>query len=642
MSKKNILSALLSFAALSAFAQSDTLRGKEIDPVVVTANKYPQKQSTTGKVISVITREQLDKATGKTVSQILNEQAGITINGALNNMGNVQTIYMRGASSGRALILLDGIPVNDPSMINNEFDLNLFSLENVDRIEICKGAQSTLYGSDAIAGVINIITVNADAKKAINVKATLSGGNYGTVKGNLQVFGKKDKFTYSARYATLNTDGFSAAHDSTGKRNFDNDGYDGNVANGQIKFQVTEQLSFRSFLMYSQYKADIDAGVFADERDYTINNSSLSTGAGFNFKKDFLTLTGTYQYSELKRTYYNDSVFKTSTIFENNKYFGKTQFVELYAAVNLGSGFTLLQGADYRYSSYNQQYASVSSFGPYTSRFSDTSLNQSGLYASLNYAGAGKKLNVELGGRINTHSRYGSNSTYTFNPSYAFNEHFRLFGSIATGFKAPTLYQLSVNSKLLPEESVNYEAGVQYQNEGVSTRLVYFDRKIDNGIDYNYITFKYFNYIKQLVHGLEYELTVKPVEQLNITANYTLLSPKETTQNRLTNKDTVTYHYLLRRPKHNMNLNVGVQATKALYVSLTGKYVSSRYDVGGYAKSDVGLDDYFLLGAYADYKLNTHTKFFADAQNLTDKQFFDVRGYNSIPFMFNAGVSVNW
>ncbi len=128
------------FAALAATAQSDTLQGKT-EEVVVTANKYSQKQSTTGKVITVINKDQIEKSHGKSVSQLLNEQAGITINGALNNAGSVQTLYVRGAASGRTLILLDGIPVNDPSMINNEFDLNLFSLENVDRIEICKGAQ---------------------------------------------------------------------------------------------------------------------------------------------------------------------------------------------------------------------------------------------------------------------------------------------------------------------------------------------------------------------------------------------------------------------------------------------------------------------------------------------------------------------
>ncbi len=641
MSSKKILTLLFSLGAFTTFAQTDTLRG-EADPVVITANKYPQKQSTTGKVITLINHEQLEKSKGKTLSQVLNEQAGLVINGSLNNMGSVQTVYMRGASSGRTLILLDGIPVNDPSMINNEFDLNLFSLDNIDRIEVCKGAQSTLYGSDAVAGVINIITVNADPKKSLNFKTTITGGSFGTLKGNAQVYGKKGKFNYSARFAGLNTNGFSAANDSTGTKGFDNDGYKGTVTNAQVKFQASDALSFRSFFMYSQYKSDIDAGVFSDEKDYSINNNNLTTGVGFNFKKDFVSLTGTYQYSQVNRTYLNDSGFKTNTIFEDNQYFGKTQFVELYAAVNLGSGFTLLQGADYRYSSYNQQYRSVSIYGPYYSNFRDTSLSQTALYGSLNFLSSNKKLTVELGGRLNNHSRYGSNGTYTFNPSYTIAKNTRLIASLASGFKAPTLYQLSINPKLQPEKSVNYEAGLQYTRGSLNTRLVYFDRHIDNGIDYNYITFKYFNYIKQVVKGIEYEVSVKPYSLLDITANYTWLSPKETTQNRQTNKDTLTYDYLLRRPNHNVNLSIGYQATPTLYASISGKYVSSRFDVGGYTKKDVPLNDYFLLSANADYRLNKALTLFAAARNITNKKFFDVRGYNSIPFMLNAGFTANW
>ena len=641
MSKTNLLSLVFIFCVFSTAAQTDTVRG-QVDPVVVTANKYEQRQSTTGKVITVLTKEQLIKNNGKSLSQVLNEQAGLVINGSLNNAGSVQTVYMRGASSGRTLILLDGIPVNDPSMINNEFDLNLFSLDNVERIEICKGAQSTLYGSDAIAGVINIITVNADPKKALNIKTSLSGGSLGTFKANTQVYGKKGKFNYAARYTRLTTNGFSAAYDSTGSKDYDRDEYKGNMANAQVKFQATDQLSFRSFLMYSQYKAAIDAGVFADEKDYNINNSNLSTGAGFNFKKDFLSLTGTYQYSQVQRTYLNDSNFKSNTIFENNRYFGKTQFVELYAAITLGSGFTLLQGADYRYSSYNQQYASVSIYGPYSSAFNDTSLSQSGLYGSLNYLSSNKRFTIELGGRINTHSRYGNNNTYTFNPSFALSKRIRILGSIASGFKAPTLYQLSINNMLSPEKSVNYEAGLQYQQNKVNTRLVYFDRHINNGIDYNYITYQYFNYIKQLVRGLEYEVSADVTRRLNLNVNYTYLQSKETTQNRITNKDTITYNYLLRRPKHNINITAGWQATDELFISLTGKYVSSRYDVGGYATKDVQLGNYFIAGANASYTLNKNFTLFANAQNFTNKKFFDVRGYNSIPAIVNVGLTATW
>ncbi|WP_170234174.1 TonB-dependent receptor plug domain-containing protein [Segetibacter aerophilus] len=639
---KKLLTSFFILAAIATNAQTDTLHGNRLDEVVVTANKYPQKQSTTGKVITVINKDQIEKSSGKTLSQLLNEQAGVTINGALNNAGAVQTIYVRGAASGRTLILLDGIPVNDPSMINNEFDLNLFSLDNIDRIEICKGAQSTLYGSDAIAGVINIITVSQDVAKAVNVKATLSEGTFGTFKGNVQLFGKKDKFTYSVRHARLFTNGFSSAYDSTGNKRFDKDRYDGNVTNAQLLFQASPALSLKSFIMYSKYKADIDAGVFTDEKDYSISNSSFTSGAGFTYKKSIATINGTYQFSQLTRDYLNDSIYKTSTIFEDNRYFGKTQFAELYTSLKVLKPLTLLAGADYRFSSYDNHYYSVSSFGPYSPKPFDASLHQEAVYSSINYSSANSKLNIELGGRINKHSRYGTNNTYTFNPSYAFTNQMRVFASVASGFKAPTLYQLSINENLKAEKSVNYEGGLQFNNEKISSRAVFFNRKINNGIDYNYISFKYFNYVKQVVDGLELETTVRPVKQFTLSANYTWIAAEETTQNRVTNKDTVTYDYSLRRPAHTINASIGWQPSNQLYVSITGKYVSSRKDVGGYQKADVLLKDYFIAGAHADFTLNKYVKFFADSQNIFNTKFFDVRGYNSIPAMFNGGVVLSW
>jgi vitamin B12 transporter len=589
----------------------------------------------------VINSATIEKNMGKSVAQLLNEQAGIVVNGALNNAGTVQTVYMRGASAGRTLIMMDGIPLNDPSTITTDFDLNFFSLNDIESIEVCKGAQSTLYGSDAIAGVINIITVKKNITKPINIKATLSQGNLGTTKTNLQIFGKVNKLTYMTRYARLKSNGFSSADDSSGAKNYDNDSYNGNVVNSQLSYQFMPALSIKTFASYSQYTAGIDAGVFTDDKDYNINNRSFIGGAGFTYKKGALNLNGTYQYSELTRNYRNDSLDKTSTIFEDNTYFGKSQFVDLYAGIKISERFTLLTGIDYRFHSYNQHYFSISAFGPYGSEFRDTSMNQKALYGSIIYHHTNNKLNIELGGRNNDHSRYGNNSTFTFNPSYSISSSLRIFGSISSGFKAPSLYQLSINPDLDAERSMNYEAGAGYQQKQFSSRLVYFQRQINNGIDYNYITFKYFNYVKQSVNGIELELNWTPVKIMKLSANYTLLNTEEITQNRLTTKDTVSYSYLLRRPKHSLNVQASVEPMKGLTVSISGKYASKRYDVGGYKKQDVAMDSYFILGANISYLVNSNFRLFADLQNITNKKFFEVRGYNSIPFLYNVGVSVN-
>jgi vitamin B12 transporter len=631
------------FFCSQLFAQTDS--SKTLNPVIITANKLPQKQSATGKVVSVITKEQIEKSSGRTIAQLLNEQAGLTINGALNTPGSNQTVYMRGASSGRTLILLDGIPVNDPTLINNEFDLNLISLNNVERIEICRGAQSTLYGSDAIAGVVNIITLKNDVTKPVNGKATLSAGNYGTYRGNVQLYGKEGRWNYSTRYAKLASKGFSAAYDSTGSKGFDNDKYNSDVASAALGFAATQNLSFRSFVQYSRYNNDLDAGTFTDEKDYSVKNKNWIAGGGFQYRKENVTLRGNYQYSDISRNYRNDSLDVPGfSKFSTDDYYGKNQFVELYSSILIAKGFTLLQGADYRYNTMRNQFYSLSSFGPYETTFKDTAHSQSSLYSSLFYNAPNEKLNVELGGRLNVHSRYGSNYTYTFNPSYSFSEHFRLFGSIATGFKAPTLFQLFSSygrQDLKPEESKTLELGVQQTHKAVQTRLVYFHRNIKNGLDFDYVNYRYYNFISQKVDGFEVEATWQPVAGLNISGNYTYLHPKETSQSRVDFSDT-TYSYLLRRPKHNLNLTAGYQTPSGPFVSLSGKYVSSRYDVGGYKQQDVLLDDYFLLNAYAEYNIKPQLKVFVDVQNITGKKFFDIRGYNSIPFLVNGGLTFTW
>jgi len=147
--------------------------------------------------------------------------------------------------------------------------------------------------------------------------------------------------------------------------------------------------------------------------------------------------------------------------------------------------------------------------------------------------------------------------------------------------------------------------------------------------------------VNQQTRGIEYEFTFQPAEHFTLTGNYTFITAQESTQSRINFKDTV-YNYSLRRPTHSINITAGYNFTKAFYASVSGKYVSSRYDVGAYKKADILLDDYFLLSAYAEYTFGERLKIFADAQNIANRKFYDVRGYNGIPDMFNAGVTFNW
>ncbi|MEI6949476.1 TonB-dependent receptor [Paraflavisolibacter sp. H34] len=625
-----------------AQAQKDSLV-KSLDEVVLTANKYPVKQSQTGKVITVISRSQLEKSTGKTLGQVLNEQAGLNIAGALNNLGTNQSIFLRGAASGRTLITIDGVPVSDPSLINNEFDINLLAIGNIEEIEICKGSQSTLYGSDAVAGVINIITTKTDISKPVNMKATAVAGNRGYLNGNAQVYGKlANQLTYNVRYAKLYTNGFSSAWDSSGKKKFDNDGYNGDVATANLTWNATRELTLKSFTQYSGYVNEIDNSAFSDDRDYSFRSKTLMAGGGFVYKLPAATVTGNYLYNQGNRTFLNDSSDNFKAYLDDS-YKAQTQFVELYGSFNLGKGFTLLQGADHRAAFMSKKLLSI--FPPYpdyVDPLAEKKASQTSIYSSLFYT-SNWGLNAELGGRLNTHSAYGSNYTYTFNPSYVIAQKVKLLASVSTGFKAPTLYQLYSRygtDSLKPEKSLHYEAGAQFTNHMVNTRLVYFNRETDDALDYNYTKNKYFNISHQEAYGLEFENKLQLGKRVSVNANYTWLKVKEQSQHRITYKDTA-YRYGLRRPEHTANITLGFQPADQFFVSLSAHYESKRMDLGGYMAKDVSLDPFCILNAYAEYKPVSYLKVFADAKNLTDKKFFTVYGYNSIPFLVSGGISIS-
>jgi len=627
---------------LQAQERQDTTT-KTLNEVIVTSNKFPQKQSETGKVITVIDKSMLEKSEGKTVGQILNEQAGIIVNGSLNNLGTNPTVYIRGAGSGRTLITIDGIPVNDPSLIDNGFDLNLISTDNIERIEICKGAQSTLYGSDAIAGVINIITVNPNITKPVNLKATLAGGNYGTYKGNLQLFGKlNDKLNYNFRYTHLQSDGFSSAYDSTGKGNFDNDGYHSDGVTGNVSYNVSKQFSLKGFAQYSYYKTGLDAGAFTDTKDYTRANKNLMLGAGFTYKISGTTINGNYYHNASNRDFLEDSVL--GQYYYNDKYNGKSQYAEVYASSSLGAGFTWLNGVDYHYSSMSE----VSNYG----KFGDTSVNQQSVYSSLFFSGK-SGLNAELGGRLNHHSRYGNSFTYTINPSFVFDKHWKIYGSISTGFKAPSLYELYSaygDPHLKAEKSISYEGGFQFYNGTFNSRVTYFYRKISNGLDYDYMKNVYFNFDKENARGIEWENKFRLTKIFSITANYTLMKAKEETQSRIAyafdpityaysfNPDTI-YHYSLRKPVNTINAGLDIQPTKNWLLTISAHYESKRYD-NVFAGSDVALGSFIIFNAYTEYTIRKKIKLFVDAKNFTNKKFFTIYGYNSIPAEFMAGITL--
>lgn len=644
MSKKMFTLSVCLIATTLVFGQQkDSIQknnnSTQLEDVIVTANKIEQKQNGTSKVMTIISAAQIQQNAGRTVAQILNEQAGLSLPGTLSNLGTVPSIYMRGAASGRTLILIDGAPVGDPSMISNEFDLNLVPLNQVERIEILKGAQSTLYGSDAIGGVINIIT---KGKGSPFVTGSLSYGSYGTKQGNLQFNSNISKLNYTIGFENQNADGFSSAKDINNTGRFDNDGYQNNSFFVKAKYKLDTLWNVQLSSRKTAYKSAIDYGGFKDDRDNEFKNATTISGLILQYKKAKTNFQFQYQYTTQDRTYFNDSSDKQYLVFENNQYAGKTHFVDVYLSTPIKQNIQWIIGSDFRYGSYNQTYESISQWGPYNDAFKDTFQYQNALYTSVLINDNAKKWLLELGARYNNHNRFGSNQTFTINPSYALTDQIRLIASISNGFKAPSLYQLGYNDELKAETSFNTELGISFRKGAVFARAVYFNRNIKNGIDYNYIDYNFFNFIQQKVNGLEIEIQHPINEQHQFSLNYTLMNGQETNQNRITTTDTITYNYLLKRPKHSLNAQWNFAINRKWSTSLTGRFISERKDVGGYASPDVTLGYYTLLNASVQYKLGKRIVVFANGQNLLNDQFSEIYGYNAIGRMVQFGIRLSY
>ena len=637
-----VVAAVMIGGLLHAQQDSSTL---SLDEVVLTANKYPRKQQETGKVITVIDRRQLEKSPGKTLGELLNTVAGTTIIGANNNGGTNQTVSLRGASAGNTLILLDGIPVNDPSVISNYFDLNFISLEQVERIEILKGGQSTLYGSDAVAGVINIISKKAPSNK-VSVTGNFSGGSYHTLQQNLGLSGSSGSSNYSIHYTHLGSDGFSTANDSTGEGRFDNDFINQHVISARAGTKLAKNFLAQLFGTYSNYKTGLDASAFTDDRDYTAINKNLQAGMGLQYNHATGNTKFSYSYHQSKRDYRDDSLHKSNPFayYSRSSYTGRTHFLEIYNNWKW-EHVELLVGTDYRFNNTDQSYFSTGIYGPYSAEPLSASMHQWSPYLSAVYTRDG--LIMEAGGRWNRHSEYGNNFTFTFNPAYLINDRLKFFANLYSAFKTPTLYQLfdpfAGNIDLLPEKGMISEAGVAYTGQHARVRMTGFYRKTRDAIVYTFNPFtfesRYQNASEQSNYGLELEGNIN-IGSVGIRGNYTYTdgstrSGYDGTGSPLP-KDT-SYFNLYRIPKHALNVHAGWQANKKLFLSAQVRAVSKREEFV-YGSHPSILDGYTTVDLYGEYKLEKIIKLFVDLKNVTDTEYFDILGYNSRRFNFTIGV----
>ncbi len=650
MKKKFVVAALITgshvFAPHIAFSQ-DTA---SLDEVVVSANKFPIKSSLTGKVVTIISRKDIEHSGSRDLSQVLSEQGGIYINGANSNPGKDKSIYIRGGRVEHTLITIDGVPVYDASGIGSNFDIRNISIDAVERIEILKGSQGTLFGSDAIAGVINIIT-RKGGTKPVAVYGSASAGSFNTLRTSAGISGKKDRFDYNLAYSTFTTAGISEAlkPDSV-RKSFERDGYKQQNIEASFGVQAGKGFRLQPFFRFTKNTGDLDQQGYTDETDYTYKAENLQTGVRNDITVGRGKLNVLYSFNKTRRSYLDDSTGTRNGFYSysTSRYKTAEHFAEAFLVYPF-QGFTVTGGTDVR-SSHTDQ-TSLTNFGSGKTLAADSARQkQLAFYAAINID-AGKGLSIDGGLRYNNHSAYGGNLAYNVNPSFRIKDRWKLFANISSGYKTPSLYQLYSqygNKELNPETSVHVEGGVQYfsADRRANIRALYFDRKVKDAIAFFFdpVTFAsfYINQDRQKDHGIELETQFAPNERLQLKAFYTYTTGKVTTKNR--GKDTV-YFNLFRRPQHVFTLQAGSQFTKKLFASANLQAVNNTRDItfdASFRQVELKLKNYVLLSLYGEFALvPDRLKVFADIRNVGNERFEAIYGYSSPRLNAYGGLRFN-
>lgn len=642
MKKKSLkIAAGLGLAQLAIFgsvatAQDTTrtaIKTNSLEQVVVTATRSPKRKAEIGKVVRIITTEQIERSQGRTLPEVLNNVAGITYSGANNAFSNNSTsLFLRGASAGNTLILIDGIPVNDAQSISNEYDLKSIAIDQIDRIEIVKGGNSTLYGSDAVAGVINIIT-KKPAQQELNADVILTAGSYKANKQAIGLNGTVGKTGIAFNYSHSGSKEFSSATDNTGVGNFDRDGFEQHAVNVNAKQQLSERLSFNGNVQLANNQGMSDGGSFADDKNYTYKRTHFFGGVTGRYALGRGSIVLNLSNNTVSNKFLNLPDDGGALSRTDNK--GRIWQADLFFNQEITNFFEINSGVNYRKANSDQYSLYDTTPSKIPAEITNTDI--SSLFTSVFLKNLGG-FHLEVGGRYNEHSRYGGNLTYTVNPSYIIANKYKVFVNASSAFKAPTLYQLYSaygNLELKPEVTQTYDAGfdLDFIPGKLNFNVAAFQRVTEDNAIY-YAAGRYNNGRKQNDKGFELELSAKPLKNLSFNAFYSYV------EGELTKENDDKLNDLYRRPKNQIGANLNFQPVQKISLGLTVKYTGDRKeeDFREWPAPIVTNKAYTLVDLYASVSPLKTLTVFADVKNVFNTDYVEWLGYNTRGFNVNAGI----
>lgn len=639
--KTNFIKLSAYFTLVSSFAMAQEQDStKTIQEVVISDTKFAQSKEKSGKIIEKITAKDLENKKGQSLANVLSQVAGVEVNG--NNAGTGKNLeyYIRGGRSRQVLIVIDGVPVTDASGIGLQYDLRLLPVDQIESIEIMKGAASTLYGSGAATGVINV-TLKKSAKKEIEGTAYINLGTQNVAnqtKTSAQDFnqgflvnGTKGKVSYLTSLNSTETKGISEASGI----DFETDYFSRVNALQKLGVKFNSKLSLDAFVNYDRLKSSFDGGNFVDE----IANVSLSEQFRVGFSPKYKYANGELNlvtgFTNLER-YYDTYSSWTSTI--NNSYYKARSFnADLFNKYNFSKQVFLILGTQFQFMDMQEEtvFENISN--------KQANFNVIDPYATLVY-NSNFGLNVNAGARLNMHDIYGNHTTFNVNPSYNFDKlPLKLITSYSTAYITPSLYQLYSpygNLNLKPEENTTIEAGFEtvLLDKKFTLNAVGFYREEENRYEFftDMTTFesKYVNNNDLIIaKGVETSVIYKPFSYLAINGNYTFTQVAEA-QSRLI-------------PKHKANVSVAVDVTKRIHWNAQYQYVEARndafFDMNTFATVNTILATYQLVNSNISFDvLPNKLSIFGAVTNILDEEFIENIGYSTRGRNFKLGLNLKF
>jgi vitamin B12 transporter len=622
--------------AQSSAANTDT----SLEQVVVVANRAPEPLSKVGNTVTVLTDEDIQQSQATIASDLLAQTPGITV-ARTGGVGQPTSVFIRGAESDQTVVIIDGVKMTDPSLAAGGFDFENLVIGDISRIEILRGAQSTLYGSDAIGGVINIVT--ADPTQKAGGSASLEGGSHDTGDGTVAVGGISDQVMWRVAGNYYGTSGIPAFDEYLGGRRDCASQIGGGA--GQVRYELTSDLELDLRGYFVTARTDFDGydtptGAFGDDSEYGKTQQGIGY-AGLTWRSPDRSFTNrlSVQYTDSETRNYDPNApanygYPTTETFYG---FGRNIREEYQGTWQFSNAGQVVFGAQ-------NEHSTIDTYSPGSPYLSQGVIIDSGYVQGQYEVLTG--LTLTAGGRYDHHDVYGGHGTGQFAAAWLLpDQQTILRASFGTGFKAPSLYELYSqygNPALQPETADSWDAGIEHhalQGRAVVS-ATYFQRTSRDLINFFDCStpsplcatepFGYYaNIQRTFAQGVELVGSFKATDRLSITANYTWTDTEDRSPG------SATYgNELPRRPADAGNTTVTYVWPVRLSTAFALRYSGPSFDD---AANQIRLGGYVLLDFRASYPVSNHFEVFARVENLTDRHYEVAYQYGTLGRSAYAG-----